>query len=79
MYTVNHDYYRILYDMIIMYIIIGDIMIFNTNIIHGSCKNMTKKQRFSIDFRVALEPFNRSNYGSTGPSKYMLNNRVAVK
>ena len=54
-----------------MCLYIGDILLFNADVIHASSKNTSDANRYSLDFRYILIPSTRSNWGDTVSSKYI--------
>ena len=49
----------------------GDVVIFDSKLIHCTSRNYSDKYRLSIDFRWYLAPIGRKNYGLTNHSKFV--------
>lgn len=57
----------------------GDVVIFNSKAVHCTSKNYHSFHRLSIDMRWVLTPKNRSNFGQTPQSKFILDNAQSCK
>jgi hypothetical protein len=56
----------------------GDVVLFNSKVVHCSSRNYEKGFRISLDTRWVLAPQQRPNFGSTVPSRFILDNSVSI-